>query len=323
MSTCQVCHIELPSDGAVAECGTCKAELHFQCSSISEDSWRTMSYRKKAAWKCPECRTNKPLLRRNNSNVSLVSEISEDNKDEAISYTAFEKLISSKFKEMNVNMDKRFKEYENSLEFQSDTIKDLNNTLKQMQRKIISLESGQEKLEKQNEELRTKIKLLERNFYQNEQDGNKCKLEITGMPPNENQETFVKRVFTKVGVMSLVENTGYKIEKLGRPGNSNQPKGLVVTLKDQQTRDAVLEKVRKDKPSVKSNEICTHNGPANNIYINEHLSAYLKKVYYEAKQLKKDKKYEYLWVRNGHILLKKNQQSNTIRLACLEDIKLL
>ena len=50
----------------------------------------------------------------------------------------------------------------------------------------------------------------------------------------------------------------------------------------------------------------------NNIFINDHLTAYGKKLFGTAKKIKKDKHYKFLWTRNGKIFIKKNEDSSTI-----------
>lgn len=310
MNSCQAYGEDLPSDGSYVECELCKTGPHFECTTRKADSWRTMTRKKKTDWKCPECRAKEPNLRRNNSNASLASVVSEfDSRDKYISFSSFDKLISSKFKEITTKIDEKFKQYESSLEFQSTTIENLNGTLKILQKKSIAMEGRQSKMEKQNDELRSKIELLKRNVYQSErnvcqnkqnvcqsgQDGNKCKLKITEMPPNGDQEAS-----TMVNVMPLGESSGYKEDNVMKPGSTSQPKGLVVALRDQQTNHPILENVGKDKPNMKSNKLCHQDRPAENIF-------------YDA-ELKKDENYEYLWVRNGHILfilMKETQKCNT------------
>jgi hypothetical protein len=59
------------------------------------------------------------------------------------------------------------------------------------------------------------------------------------------------------------------------------------------------------------------------IYINESLSAYNRRLYSAAKELKKQGKLKYLWVRNGTIFVRKEDGGRKITLRCEADLETL
>lgn len=56
------------------------------------------------------------------------------------------------------------------------------------------------------------------------------------------------------------------------------------------------------------------------VCINESLTFLLVKIYAAAREIKKEKNYRFLWMRDGKILLRKEENSPVIVLTKLEDI---
>ncbi|KOB68313.1 Uncharacterized protein OBRU01_18422, partial [Operophtera brumata] len=42
------------------QCGVCKKHLDFGCAQLSEIGWRKLGSERRAAWKCPACRSLSP-----------------------------------------------------------------------------------------------------------------------------------------------------------------------------------------------------------------------------------------------------------------------
>ncbi|KAL1447170.1 hypothetical protein WDU94_015563 [Cyamophila willieti] len=111
----------------------------------------------------------------------------------------------------------------------------------------------------------------------------------------------------------------FKTEKMTREGENGRTT-IVVEFKTQEVRNAVLTKIKEKRLYAQLGEVFPDNG--SNVYINEALCPYYKKLLYEASKIKKDKKYAYLWVKDGKILLKKAENGKTMRLDCIDDLVL-
>ncbi|KAI5733246.1 hypothetical protein M8J76_009518 [Diaphorina citri] len=59
MSECGTCKEFLPADAFVAHCSRCDVKFHFDCTVISESSWRSLGPDRKAAWRCVPCKEQK------------------------------------------------------------------------------------------------------------------------------------------------------------------------------------------------------------------------------------------------------------------------
>lgn len=312
MALCNWCTNELDGTQEIVFCGKCNGRYHSACTQFEEKEWKNLSPNKKKAWRCGDCVEKKKRV---------AGEWSKEVGGENPVLKKFETMLSKEMKTMKKLMEDNFKEYEKSLNFQSGKLDEISVTVKDVQRSLIKMEERQDKLEKQNEELRTRVKHLETLVQENQQERNNCKLEITGAPANVDPESFVKEIFKKVNVDQITDRKPYKVEKYMK--NPEEPKCLVVKFDSDEIRDSILEVIRRTKPTLKSNEITHHPGESKMIFMNEYLTPYYKKLFFQAKQLKKDKNYDYLWVRKGHVLLKKNNGAKVMRLSCLDDLKLI
>ncbi|KAI5746757.1 hypothetical protein M8J77_007193 [Diaphorina citri] len=298
MSVCNSCGGDLPLDGGHVVCGVCGGGLHYGCSTVSEASWRSMSNPSKAKWKCGDCRgRSNYLLQRTGSGNSLSGNLTDGGgtqesrkKDDTITLSKMEALLDLKFKLFKEDVEK-------SLNYTSGTVDDLSKSFKNFEQKIITMQKNQDKLEAQNQELRKRVKTLEVLVQDMAQAGNQCKVEISSVPTNVEDSDFTEKLFEKTSVQNLVKKGDYLVEKVQKYKPDKTPmetKNLVVTFQNR--------------------------NPPQPIFVNEYLTPYLKKVFFEAKKIKQDKNYEFLWVKHGQILLKKQQGAKIIRLSCLEDL---
>lgn len=65
---------------------------------------------------------------------------------------------------------------------------------------------------------------------------------------------------------------------------------------------------------------CDLKGRNNAIYINEQLTIKANKIFYLARQLKKDKKIKYAWTRDGKVYIKQQESDEKIRITDEEEL---
>ncbi|KAL1448412.1 hypothetical protein WDU94_012393 [Cyamophila willieti] len=154
-----------------------------------------------------------------------------------------------------------------------------------------------------------------------EQRENGDKIEITGFKEKAvDENVFMKKLLEKVGCVGE-SGVEYKTKKITRTAGNDERGGsqtLVVQFKTVADRDLVLDKIKKGKLYAKMGDVVGDNTAT--IYFNEYLTPYYKKLYYEARKLKKEKKYAFLWIKSGKILLKKNENSRIETLASMMDL---
>lgn len=79
--------------------------------------------------------------------------------------------------------------------------------------------------------------------------------------------------------------------------------------------------------NVKSNKLTTDkmsNGwPKENIYMNERLTKLRRTLFYQTKIATTTKNYKFIWVSNGDILMRKNENSKILKIKSSQDINTL
>lgn len=248
---------------------------------------------------------------------------------------SMENFLTQKFQELLENMDDRYGNFERKLSHQTNTMEVLKNIFKDLQNKVCKLESKYETLEKENlalvtkqntmekenQDMKHRIKELELYTQDSAHEVNQSKLEITGVPTMLDYSSFTETLFEKTNLKTLIKEdyTITTIDKKTKHGSPPEIKSLVITVKDKNTRNSVLAALRKERPTITTRKI-TGQGSDTPIYISEYLTPQLKRVLYEAKQMKRSKQYEYLWVRNGHILVRKTSNSDAVRISSIQDL---
>lgn len=318
---CKFCLEDLPKDGDFATCSVCMEGMHFKCSPISGPSWRSLSNHRKDTWRCVDCRTKSTQEMANDPSTPEASSELEKLLDKKFKDFKMEiKLeIQERFKEVRKSMEDKLREMERGLEFVGEKMEELTKANKEMQRKLVVVEQNQGKLEDQTKELRTRVHGLELTVHQMEQEKHANKLEISGVPENIDCQLYVGKVLEKCRVNPMPRLDQYVVVKHNHVNTTNTTKSLTVIFESEKLRDTVWTTIKREKPKIKTGDISAQ-GPSTEIYINEYLSPYYKRVFYEAKKIKKDKQYKFLWVQNGRILLKKTQESKIMRIASLNDL---
>jgi hypothetical protein len=97
----------------------------------------------------------------------------------------------------------------------------------------------------------------------------------------------------------------------------NQPPEIVAKFFSRQVKENILEG-RKNKKVLLAHEVGFQNSN-NKVYINEHLTTTNKHLFWLARKVK-ETGYKYVWTRSGKVFVRKDEQSQVIRVASASDI---
>ncbi|KAI5715434.1 hypothetical protein M8J76_012626 [Diaphorina citri] len=331
---CFGCNGKLPSNGNYVHCNACNEDYHFKCTTLSERSYTTMSKANKLKWKCHECRKNnnsqgdsgKVTRKRNDSVTSISSSELLDNLggggggglNRSKSMDPMENILSRFEEKLWKKMDKKFNDIERYMEFSSEKMDDFFKMMKELQKKCILMEGEQEIIRQENMELKSKVKSLEAQVQENSQHLNHGnKIEIVGLPATVNNEKeTVSKILEKVNGVSIAESN-YDMETRKYENRLN----VTVQFQAKSLRDKIMKKKLSER-KVKLGDV-VNSGDVDDtkfVYLNESLSPYYGKLFSEAKKIKRDKNYAHIWVRDGKILLKKQENSRPMQLKCMDDL---
>lgn len=119
-----------------------------------------------------------------------------------------------------------------------------------------------------------------------------------------------------MGVENISESSIDVIHRVDNRTN-REPKDIIVQFNNRTSRNLLLDK---KKERVYSNEV-SKGRKDNVIYINEQMTPQTKQIFWETKNMCKERNYNYVWFREGKIFVRKAQGTKAIRIKSKEDIK--
>lgn len=291
-----------------------------------------MGPRRKAKWFCPNC---KGPSKKSGGKEDDISEPDESG-DETFSVEAvpldmtqmmdvmgkkFEMMgrkMEKMFNDADVKSTKKFEEFIKTLNYYGDKVDEAGRSVKSMEQKLVMMEKRLDKSEAENKELKTRLRNMEIQLNEVAQKEYNTQIEIIGLKDkNINAEVVVAKIFEKAGIAN--GEVPHKIQKLTRLGDNRQEKTSInVRFQSQEDRNKILTKIKTEKVYAKlGNSVNIDSSP---VSINESLCPYYKRLFFEAKRVKREKNYAFLWTKDGRILIKKSHESTTMRLSCMDDL---
>lgn len=203
-----------------------------------------------------------------------------------------------------------------SLEYAHNSIKELQEQLKDEEAKNASLESENKTLRQKCQDLEGKTEGLEDRVVQAEQYSRNKNIEIRGVVECEHENTFA--VVAKIGEIIKEPITKLDIEACHRVPVANSDNGnIIVQFKSREKRDATLRKAKKARLTNEHLEL--HNTEP--IYVNEHLCPALKKLLGMTTRRKREHAWKSAWSFNGKIFAKKTDDSRMIQIKHERDLQ--
>lgn len=173
-------------------------------------------------------------------------------------------------------------------------------------------------LEDENGEMKSTISSLQSRLTQLEQRARLNNVEVQCIPENkhENLPNIVLQISKLIGCEFMNENISQvsRIAKVDR--TNNRPRSVVVQFDNARNRDTFLAssiKFNKRNPADKLNTAHIGiTGDKRPIFIVEHLSPTNKALHAAARIKAREMKYDFVWVRNGRIFVRKNEGADPI-----------
>ena len=286
MSSCSECNKPLPRDGNFVECKNCDREMHFQCSTISEKTYRSMAQTARNNWRCGNCKGIKQSLD--------TSEMAKHFADLKRDIEKSQQFLSDRYEELMIKVN----ENGEIMSQMSKTIESLVGKVKERDDVIMNLTSRLNQLE---------------------QYGRNCNLELGEVMEveRENLEDVVVAVARKMDI----NLTPAEIETVHRlPAKKDRIRSIIVQLNSRKKRDEFI--LKRNKVRI-TNDDLLRNGNKSKVYVNENLTPFYKNLLWKAKNVQKEKGYEFAWFRFGKVLMRKDERSPVIKINQESDLNKL
>lgn len=243
------------------------------------------------------------------------------------------KSMRLEYSEDGVTLDVIMKMLKEIQEEQKNTVADFNRSYEvhnsKLDENILTVKNGMERIEEyvkeiealrsENKALKTKITDLEYRVDDLENYSRRNCLEIQGIPEERNEK--VSEVVREVGKALKFDITEGMIDachRIGKNRDSERPRGIIVKFVRRTDKETLMSKRRERKRDFSTRHLgMTMDTP---VYVNDSLSPARRRLLAQARQIRKDKGYKYIWLRNGTILLRKEEGSPVLEVKSQADL---
>ncbi|XP_046686134.1 uncharacterized protein LOC124371822, partial [Homalodisca vitripennis] len=256
-------------------------------------------------WRCQPCASERRKSMRFESQATEGKLTIEDVMKKIIE-------VAESQKEMEKNFNKSYETLYSKIDESTEAVKIQTEEVE----KCLAIVDG---LVNENKILREKISSLEARIEEQEQYSRRNTVEIHGIPQEKNED--VVSVVKEVGKALDFNISNTMIDACHRLGKRSEPNspppGIVLKFVSRLDKEELLRKRR-----VKSNFSTRHMNLEMDkpVYINESLTPMKRKLMAEARKFKRENNYQFVWVRDGRIFLRKEETSKVIHVTCQADL---
>lgn len=337
---CLKCELEV-TDGVL--CSDCKGSLHFGCAGLLETTHRKMTSEKKASWRCTTCRgvgniptpTNVKNAKVEKQSLPAKTNNTPTGSSESSVLTQLEqgfKSVLTEIKEFRAD----FGVLRADLQSCKDSVNNIETKLNEFEPRLSTAEDRLSLLEDKStllprlqsdlDKATTIISTLQQECEAREQYSRINNVEISGLPfkKGENLISILENIYATVGLKLEVQNIDnvQRVRRFhtvpseaggdndfDRSSNVREP-AVIVKFTRRIYKDELLSAVRARRGITTSS--IGLPGPAVNLYLGDHLTPASKMLLKQARELKKENKIAYLWIRDCKILARKTETSQVM-----------
>ncbi|KAI5722750.1 hypothetical protein M8J76_013056 [Diaphorina citri] len=307
--SCSKC-LETMAEKDCIMCSSCGSKIHYKCVGIIACNFVKMDKEKKMRWRCPTCK--------------------EGEKKEGQSMEETFKKFSEKISQKLDQFGGKIGGFETSIQHNSKQMEDMMQKFNEMKLKYEEVLKKQEELKNENAELRKINQNLEEKYDASENRSRIENIEIREFPETRGEDVvnIVKLIGRAIGVENIKEED---IQVAHRVDLMNKDRGarcrpIIVHMGSRFIRNKWLQKYRdfrRAKANGKLNAKDVVNTlPDSAVYLNEHITVRRKLLLKEAKLFAREKNVKYVWVKDGFILMKRNDNDNkVIKISTREELE--
>lgn len=309
MPVCESCTSGISNKSPGLQCtGACRKFYHGKCVEINKQDLNKFLMHG-VRWLCPCCRDVT-----NQTSIVIGTEGNDIDMESVPSSVTF---ILKDIQENLRSLNKKHEDVMESVNFCSNQISTFETVLNKMNEKIASLE----KVNRENANLKIEVSQLHTKVDLLEQQTRANNLEIQGVPFKENENLL--NILYKIGehvkcpIAEVDIDTVYRVTP--HPSSAQQMKPIIVKLLTKHKRDSILAATKILRRESNTPGIAIDN-ISKKLFINEHLTSKIKLLLKHTKEAAKSKNFKFVWVRNGNILVRKDDRSKVISIGKEGDI---
>lgn len=332
-TTCSGCNNSLKSsDKIICTQARCKKQYHYLCVNLA-----STNFKKQVDWKCPDCSIEMLSAQRLSKNddtpvKSLMAPLSDESQNvnknarggsktgnndddsehlratiKAIMRDELHSVVREVIREEFSILREEIRNFEDSISF-------MNAKFEEMKNKVEACTEDTKQLRTENDLLQRKVRDLESRLSVIEQDSRQNNIEIHCLPEHkqENLSSTLMQVGKVIG-FPIAETDILSCNRVQKQNKtSSQPKTVICRFVSKIKRDNILAAVYKynrSHPKEKLNtRLLGYGGKESPVYISEHLTQANKSLHAVTRIWAKENNFKYVWVRNGKIFIRKDDE---------------
>lgn len=318
---CENCKKNITKKSSGLECSRCEKVFHADsvCSKLTKKQLSAVQYSPGIEWSCEECLKN--VTRRSSYMIPEDDDDDESGSEFHINSQTLDtrKLVQDISRELKKTFREEISHLETSLDFVSDQIRSMEQSISRQDNIIKELERKNLDFQHKNKNLELRVSVLEQEMCTIEQKALESSLEVAGLPsvlsPRE-----IEPLLSSIAVKLNMEVRD--VEKTQRlPGPKEKPTTLRVEMKSNSIRDQWIEASKKKcltlgalLPNVPKEKV------EDRVYIRQALTKNLKTILYNTK-LNLSKSFQFIWCKHGKVCVRKTGDSKIYYIYSVEDIK--
>lgn len=318
LKKCSKCKKNITKKAPGLEYSRCDKIVHTDttCSKLSNKQLNTLRNSPGIEWTCEDCLKN---ISRRSSFLIPEDDDGDDESEAGSNLQPFDtrKLVQDISREMKKTFKEEIRNLESSLEFLSDQISTMEQSLKKQDDAIKGLETKNQDLVNRNKNLELRVLAMEQEMNTYEQKSLATTLEIAGLPDPPQKD--IPEVL-KIIAVKLELNNDDIISSSRLSGSKNKPGPILVEMKSKAIRSRWIE-VSKGRTLTAGALIpnTPQESTENRIYFREALTKLNKTLLYTAKS-QLGKSFQFIWCKDGKVCVRKSSNSKILYVRTIHDI---
>lgn len=166
------------------------------------------------------------------------------------------------------------------------------------------------------------VSSIQADMNKKEQWDRRSNIEIIGVPESksENLMDIVMKISNMDSQICSKSDIDFVTRVTPKQNDSKKPRPVVIRFLSRHKKDDLLARLR--EKTMKASDL-GFIGNNNRIYFNDHLTSFNKSLLRKTKELAREKKYMYTWVKNCVIMIRKTDTSPVLHITSEIDLKKL
>lgn len=236
-----------------------------------------------------------------------------ENKKNRLISTSSEEEVGETVKNKMQGLIKEIQELTKSVNFMSEKMDEV---LKENKELRIAVKE----MDKENKEIKLKVSQLETRLNDIEQEKMGNRIVVKGIP-RQNKEITPMQILKKVTAAINVRLEDKDVKECYIKNNTRESEKqiMMVKLTNEEIKNVIIEK-KKQARNIRASQ-CNLHGGEGTIYIEEQLTDHNSRIFFAARQLKKEAGYKYVWVSAGKILVRKKEGDRIKQITSDKDVE--